>query len=160
MKKLLLLLSALFALSNTAFSQSSHVKNATAKPSTLVKLGDVIMVNGTMGVVFQINEEGNHGTIVSLSQTKCNWNDAMAWCVSLGNNWRMPSIKELVKICRFNKAASDFNRAINNEAELFGWYWSLNECDLENAWGMGLNRGSVTSANKSHEAYVRAVCYF
>lgn len=50
-------------------------------------------------------------------ERKLNWNDAIEYCQSLGNGWRLPTIEELKEIYKNDrqKSSSDFN---------CGYYWS------------------------------------
>ena len=59
------------------------------------KVGDLYDVNGRKGVVFVVSEDGLHGRIISLKQINATPSEAMEWCKTLGDNWRLPTMVEL-----------------------------------------------------------------
>ena len=59
------------------------------------KIGDVVMVDGELGVVFAVTTDGQHGKVVSVPETICGFDKAAAWCSNLGSSWRLPTRDEL-----------------------------------------------------------------
>lgn len=127
MKKLLILVCALFALSATSFAQKKW------------QIGDIYDVDGTKGIVFAVTEDGAHGRILSFDQLiGCWWDEAKQWCSEFGEGWRLPTVQELQIICILSKDL-DFNQALLfANAQPIIWseeaYWSGEEYDSEKAW--------------------------
>ena len=86
MKKIFILICTLFIAANV----SAQTR----------KVGDIIMVNGELGVVFAVTTDGQHGKAMSVSETECNWDKAKKWCADLGGGWRLPTKDELLIIYR------------------------------------------------------------
>ena len=62
------------------------------------KVGDLYDVDGKRGVVFDVSEDGTHGTIIALTQPEgiMTWYKAMEWGKQLKDGWYIPSHKELL----------------------------------------------------------------
>jgi hypothetical protein len=100
------------------------------------------------------------GGIMTLEWSKenigpMNWNEAIKYCNSLGNGWRLPTIEELFTLVDYSKhhPASSDNRIIA------AYYWSstpsagLSDC----AWSVSFNYGGIYYGYKSSNLCVRAV---
>jgi len=84
------------------------------------------------------------------------WEEAMEYAASLGNRWRLPTIKELISIVDFNTC----NPACKIKDCISSYYWSSssdhNDLD-DNAWFVHFNRGRVDISYKINLYYVRCV---
>lgn len=149
MKRLLILLGALLALSSTSFAQRHQV-------------GDIVMINGEFGVVYAVTSDGLHGKAMSVAETYCDWASAKKWCSQLGSGWKLPLKSDLQTI--WNK----FER-INLVLEANGytevkanWYWTSEEYedDRDRAWNVDMYNGHASRNNKNNISYVRAVSAF
>jgi hypothetical protein len=156
MKKLLILVCALFALSATSFAQKKW------------QIGDIYDDDGTKGIVFAVTEDGAHGRILSFDQLiiGCSWDDAKQWCSELGEGWRLPTVQELHIILILGKDL-DFNQALLFAgaqpiiwSELAG-YWSGEEYYSEYAWRVIMAEGGDDLPfEKSNDCLARAVFAF
>lgn len=145
MKRLLLTCAALIIFTATAFAY---------------KVGDIIMVGGEMGVVFAVTTDGQHGKVMSVSQTKCSWEQAKAWCAQYGRGWRLPKIDEL-KVIYNKKEALNSALSANGYEVVSGGYWSSEEYGSDYAWGVGMRIGSPDHVDKNSYTFsVRAVSAF
>ena len=145
MKKIFILICALFVMANV----SAQTR----------KVGDIVMVGGEFGVVFAVTTDGQHGKAVSVSQTKCNLNDAKAWCANLGRGWKLPTKDELLIIYR-KKSAINSVLSTNGYTQLMGFYWSSEASSEFCAWLVGMLNGNTLSDGKYFYHYVRAVSAF
>ena len=125
------------------------------------RVGDIIMLNGELGVVFAVTADGQHGKVMSVSETCCTWDNAKKWCANLGRDWRLPTKDELQVISRKKSA-------INSVLSTNGYtilpivyaYWSLELFDEFRAWFVSMRDGSTYRYDKDDYAYVRAVAAF
>ena len=126
------------------------------------KVGDILAVNGELGVVFVVTPDGQHGKVMSVTEINCNWHDAKSWSLNLGNGWKLPTKDELLMICK-NKDA------INLSLQTIGYnllgvesYWSSDVCENHEpgAWIVGMRNGNTYRYNKSDISGVRAVSAF
>ncbi len=93
---------------------------------------------------------------------KMKWENALEYCENLRlggkNDWRLPTIKELVSIVKEGKLdpAIDTKYFPNTASS---WYWSssTDASDPEDAWHMGFLYGYVKHNTKSNTYYVRCV---
>ena len=159
-----LLLAAILALGAVmAFKYLSQSNNSPAQPqeSGYYRIGDVYDVNGKMGVVFVVSEDGKHGKIVSLTQPskKKTWNEAFAWGRNLSGGWYLPSRDELLAIYKVKNKLNATLSAVGSE--LKNWfYWSSTEYDEFCAWDVYLDDGFTSGSRKDFNHYVRAVSAF
>ena len=72
------------------------------------------------------------------------WEEAVEYCKSLGDNWRLPTIEECFLI--YN------NKLIDNNI-----YWSSTEFGSKFAWYFFFSYGYANYGNKNYTYYVRAV---
>lgn len=78
------------------------------------------------------------------SLNKMTWYEAIEYCKSLGEGWRLPTISEMFYIHENNFITEDY-------------YWSSTENDYNYAWGFIFNDGNAFNSNKYSTYYVRAV---
>lgn len=147
-KQLLLSIYALFIVAGASAQQSWHI-------------GDSYDVNGKKGVVFAISSGGQHGKILSLSQssTITTWNQAISWINSMNYGWRLPSKDELVAIY---KVKSILNETLTPEGLLINdwWYWSITPFNEDSTWLTYMGDGSSSFYYKTGEGFARAVADF
>lgn len=90
---------------------------------------------------------------------------AALWCRSLGEEWYMPTLGEmiyLIKIANLEEGDDGpISEALSKHGgdELEGWYWSSSEEDDENAWNIK-DSGNIGTEEKDKELNVRAVRAF
>lgn len=90
---------------------------------------------------------------------------AALWCRSLGEEWYMPTLGEmiyLIKIANLEEGDDGpISEALSKHGgdELEGWYWSCSEEDDENAWNIK-DSGNIGTEEKDKELNVRAVRAF
>ena len=75
------------------------------------------------------------------------WDEAVAYCKSLGKGWRLPTIQELWHIYENENLRKEFNAA---------HYWSSSEVNANLAWYFYF-LGVAYYGNKYYTNYVRAV---
>lgn len=125
------------------------------------KIGDLVYRNGKPGIVVVLYDDaGEHGLLVSVEETQCDWSAAKSWCANLGSGWKLPSKSQLLMIYR-NKAK------INAALEARGWgvlldlYWSSDAYDADCAWFVDMSNGYTGGNYKNRDYYyVRAVSAF
>jgi hypothetical protein len=76
------------------------------------------------------------------------WNDAVAWCRSLGNGWRLPDRQELLMLYEQRYLIGGFGSYC---------YWSSSEGSSGYAWEQSFGSGGQSYNDKSNAARVRAV---
>lgn len=147
MKRLLILLGALLALSSTSFAQRRQV-------------GDIVMINGEFGVVYAVTSDGLHGKAMSVAETLCDWASAKKWCSQLGGGWKLPLRSDLQTI--FNKR-DKINQVLkaNGYTKVQGdMYWTSEDYNKDGAWGIDMYFGPTYSCSKFDHNCVRAVSAF
>ena len=123
--------------------------------SQTYEVGDVLTINGVKGVIFEVSDGGRHGKIMSSQEIFCNWNRAKSWSVGLGTNWRLPSVDEMLTICRnLNKIF------LNKPCKINGAYWTREEYGTGRAWRISSGNRDSSHAPKEYEYNVRAVSAF
>lgn len=134
-----------------------HVQIEWNEPKYSV--GDIIMVGGELGVVFAVTSDGEHGKVMSVSQTECSWYKAETWCTRYGSSWRLPSVSELKII---SKKCDVLNSALtaNGYEILDESIWSSDEYDSDDAWLVYMYGGSTGNFGKGYNYGVRAVSAF
>jgi len=83
------------------------------------------------------------------------WEEAMEYAASLGNRWRLPTIKELISLIDYN----EFGPAckIKNFCSSYYWSSSSHAHGSSDAWYVHFGYGIVYSSNKGYHDYVRCV---
>ena len=157
MKKILCCL--LVAVMLSACGGDSKQENAPRKDGEK-RVGDIVMVDGEFGVVFAVTTDGKHGKAMSISETKCNWDDAEKWCANYGVGLRLPSLDELQEIYR-KKSAINSALSGNGYTTLSnGWYWASESNGEVCAWSVYMGDGDTHDYRKLNYHYVRAVSIF
>ena len=82
------------------------------------------------------------------SKKNLTWEEAKAYCKSLGDGWRMPTRVELLLMYEAKEEIGGF---ANND------YWSSTEVAGTNAWTQDFHDGFQTFNGKSYTDSVRAV---
>ena len=123
------------------------------------RVGDIIMVNGEMGIVYAVTSDGQHGNVVSVTEGEGNWEAAKQWCAQYGRDWRLPSKDELVVIHRKRDVLNPILTA-NGYTELSYWCWSSTESNSYCAWLVNMYNGYTFDLSKYDGGYVRAVSAF
>lgn len=136
------------------------VKPPQYNPNTVYKVGDKLTLNGVVGVVFDVDASGKHGRVLSAMSVVCDWEDAMIWCDSLGENWYLPTMDELYIIYK-SKDVIDYalykigyNRLLNQG------YWSREVVKDVYAFTLNIFDGTMSQCPKWNKQPVRAVCDF
>lgn len=62
------------------------------------EVGDYYNFNGDKGVVVEVNDTKQHGTIMSLESYHTSGDDANGVSTEIGDGWYVPSIEELVNM--------------------------------------------------------------
>jgi len=80
------------------------------------------------------------------------WQEAMEYALSLGDGWRLPTIKELISIIDCDPACKIDNCRSS-------YYWSSTPYANFSSYACGVNfyNGYVYYSNKSYNSYVRCV---
>lgn len=129
-------------------------------PEKRYKVGDLYDENGKKGVIFEVDASGEHGKILSLEETNCDWNMAKKWCMSLGKSWYLPTKEELLSVFVHKDV---INKTLSEKGYIElrnSWYWSQSGYDEFCAWNVYMYDGSTFYGNKNFDLYVRAVSAF
>lgn len=150
MKKFLLLIIALCAI----FTLSAQT----------YKVGDIYDVNGKKGVVFEVSEDGKHGTIIALTQPEgiMPWAKAMEWGKQLKDGWYIPSHKELLALLSACEVVNERLQEVGEKLTMHSshFYWSTTEFDKDCIWVVCMMTGSSGGSYKKNPFNVRAVSKF
>ena len=76
------------------------------------------------------------------------WDEAVQYCKSLGEGWRLPTIQELWYIYEEKELKKEFSSAS---------YWSSTDFIDINAWYFFFSIGLAGNSDKTSTCYVRAV---
>ncbi len=125
------------------------------------KVGDIITVNGAVGVVFEVSDDGQHGKVMSVSTTKCTWGKAKVWSSRYGNGWRLPNKSELIMIYK-NKDILTSALSANGYLKLGNatGCWAQEEYNSDCAWYVSMYDGGTYIDSKNYSTCVRAVSAF
>lgn len=154
-------------------------------PTPKYKVGDKIVINGKIGIVFKITDGGKHGKAVSCKETTASWCvkndldiDTGALSVSNGNEntlkiQEMPLWKERFPAFSWCKSlGEDWYLPAIEEVEQFTKkhfhnnsydierYWSSTEKDKQTAYYKFITGGYPYPGSKAKNRYVRAVAVF
>ena len=152
------------------------------RPAESYAFGDIVTVDGSVGIVFYASEDIVYIMSVEQASTKWStehvytdaddynngahntnviksidgWEDkypAFKWCADLGENWYLPAINELQAIYEA-KDALNATLSANGYTSLYGdYYWS----STEGANGLSFSEGYLSSYAKGNTFNVRAV---
>ena len=126
----------------------------------IYQLGDYYNRNGKRGVVIEISNGGRNGKILSLNDTKCDWEDAKQWCRNHGTGWYLPSKYELLAIYQNKQNVNCWLKKYKGGTLENSYYWSSTEYDSGLAWYVSMNYGFTDLSTESLDYYVRAVSAF
>lgn len=119
------------------------------------------------------NEEDANSSLVSgfnytnaiLTQLGTSQAPAAAWCKSLGSQWYLPTVGELIYLFKIANLGDDESGPISTTLTskgggyFNGWYWSCSEQEKDEAWNVSAS-GRCSSEDKKEELKVRAVRAF
>jgi hypothetical protein len=116
-----------------------------------------VVINGIVYVPKELEKEKKVEPIIveknykfevhpAKSINKLQWDDAVAYAKSLGDDWRLPTIEECFIM-------------YNHKVITTGNYWSSTEYGTSSAWFFYFNFGTAANGYKSLTYYVRAVKY-
>ena len=148
--------------SETKQEEINATQESASKKESEKRVGDIIMVNGEMGVVFTVTADGQHGKVMSVSQIeKCIWNDAKAWCANLGQGWKLPTKDELLVIYSRKSVINSALSANNYQLiDANACYWSSDK-EVDNyMWIVSMENGETDGEGKYNHDSVRAVSAF
>lgn len=150
MKKLLILIIALCA----TFTLSAQT----------YKVGDYYNVGGKRGVVFEVSEDGKHGTIIADSGPVelMTWYKAMEWGKQLKDGWYIPSHKELMTLLEVHEVVNEKLQEVGQKLTMHPsfFYWSTTEFNADCVWVVCMKTGSTGGSYKGNPFNVRAVSKF
>ena len=133
MRKLLILIGALFTISNLS--------------AQVYKVGDYYNVDGKKGVVFEVSEDGKHGTIIALTQPEgiMPWAKAMEYGNQLKDGWYIPSHKELMALLGVHEVVNEKLQEVGEKLTMHSshFYWSTTEFDKDCIWVVCMMTGST-----------------
>ena len=128
------------------------------------KVGDYYNVDGKKGVVFEVSEDGRHGTIIADSEPegKMTWHKAMEWGKQLKDGWYIPSHKELLTLLEVYEVVDKKLREIGRKLTITpnSFYWSTTEFNADCVWIVCMATGSNGGSYKGNPFNVRAVSKF
>jgi hypothetical protein len=136
------------------------------KPAVIRKVGEIIEINGTDGVVFAITDGGAHGKVLSLAEYNEGYEGATyaavtKWCSSLGKGWRMPTKNELLAIYKKSKKLrAAISWAEYEVPDLEGEYLSSTKVDATHRWRVDVQYGYSYHQADGSRILARAVCEF
>lgn len=128
------------------------------------KVGDIYDTDGKKGVVFEVSEDGKHGTIIALTQPKdfMTWAKAAEYGKQLKDGWYIPSHKELLALLSVrdvvNERLQEVGQLLTMHPSYF--YWSTTEFDEYCMWVVCMMTGSSGGSYKLNPFNVRAVSKF
>jgi len=122
------------------------------------------------GIVFMVDETGQHGVVCAVSDAsgKFKWNNAISFCNNYSlteggityDDWYLPSRDELNEMC-LNKSAINEAATANGGGNFNSFYWSSTEPNSYQAWAHDFRYGTQYYPGKTYPPiYVRAVRAF
>lgn len=153
------------------------------RPAESYAFGDIVTVDGSVGIVFYASEDIVY--IMSVEEASTMWSTehvdtyaddytngayntnviksidgweekypAFKWCADLGENWYLPAINELQAIDEV-KDVLNATLSANGYTSLSGWYWS--STDNYDTYLFNFSNGNWNIGNKNNTNNVRAV---
>lgn len=176
-------------LGDNEYESNSEVTGYTVYIKTY-KVGDYYDDGTKQGVVFAVSDDGRHGKIISIDQTKTQWckesNNAVG-VLSISNGkantdsimarndapnypaftWCRAKGKEWYlpskeELQLLSKVKDKVNKTLQDKSTggVNGFYWSSTEDDEFYAWGVYMGYGGTGNYAKDYSHYVRAVSAF
>ena len=100
-------------------------------PACKFKIGDTYDKKGVRGIIFEINETGKSGKIISSEPAiECSWEDVNKQKIRINPGWRIPTIEELENII-INHSSS-----LNCKKKKNIIFWSTTQKDSVNQRGI------------------------
>lgn len=149
-----------------------EVRSFTTKKVPQYNIGDFYpQDNAPIGIVWWTDSTGEHGKLLSLTQTSKTWNSAFTWCTNYGSTWSLPSAYDfglLVTALINNNNYSKMNSKLRESGYdiLQGVYWSSGENYMDNTEAYafvienGNNMGNKITRAKKGNGLVRAIRTF
>lgn len=111
------------------------VQVVTDAKADKTKIGYKFEYNGVKAII--IKASGNQYVLAAIDSTYGTWEEAMAYCQTLGYEWRLPSSTE------FNNISSQL---------LENRYWTIEEVDNDKAkfYNWSFNKAYICQKDKSH----------
>ena len=160
--------------------------NGIERPAESYAFGDIVTVDGSVGVVFYASEDIVY--IMSVEEASTKWSTeyvdtdaddytdgayntnviksidgweekypAFKWCADLGENWYLPAQAELYAIYEI-KDALNATLSANGYTSLSGdYYWSSTDSYSISAFTLNFSNGVRNGSNKGYSISVRAV---
>ena len=154
---------ALFAFTEKDTKSASKSNTELGASDGRYEVGDYYNCDGKEGVVFATSNGGRNGEIVSLYETKANWDEAKQWCLNHGSGWKLPSESDLHTIAAdLDKINGTFN-IIGRKIRVDASYWTGVEVSdiAESAFLVSMHgRTGREWDHKSAHHRVRAVSSF
>lgn len=156
----------------------NHYTHYTEIKYPSFKIGDRYSQDGKEGIIFVVSDDGQHGKIVSIDETKCFWSTKWEETGASDENDGMKNLRMIQAIEGWHekypafawcadKGKGWYLPALNELKVLFesgvlvlNWYWSSTECSYNYAWFVSVYDGGTHSYNKYSNSYVRAVSVF
>jgi hypothetical protein len=137
MKKLLILIAALFTISTLS--------------AQVYKVGDYYDADGKKGVIFEVTEDGKHGKIIAEKQPveKMTWHKAMEFGQQLKDGWYIPSYDEFEVLLDRLDVVGNKLQEVGVKAPHF--CWSTTEFGADCAWCVSMrtdSKGGFYKGNK------------
>lgn len=119
------------------------LKNQSLAPKRFVQRG---ILDTKTNLEWHLNT--NHGRMP--------WQDAMDYCQSLGDGWRLPTIEEFKELIEGMKLPSEElnKQGFQNVTPVRYWSSSIYADGTSSAWGVGMYGGYADSYYRSDSYYV------
>ncbi len=105
-------------------------------------------------------DDGKANTDEVVSRSDRNEYQAFVWCRNKGNDWYLPSKRELETIYKNESKINQTLSAKNGEKLIVDWHWSSTEDNENFARYVNMDNGNTYLTNKYYDEYVRAVSAF
>lgn len=175
---------------DVACDNENESNSEVTVPTKTYKVGDYYDDGTKRGVVFAVSDDGRHGKIISIDQTKTQWrkkSDNAVGVLSISNGkantdaimdredapnypaftWCRAKGKEWYlpskeELELLYKVKDEVNKTLQDKSTgvLKGFYWSSTEDDEFRAWYVSMSNGDTYNAYKYGNFYVRAVAAF
>ena len=140
---------------------TTTTQEVVAQEESKKQIGDMVKVNGQLGIVFELTPDCRHGKVMSANQISCDWYDARIWCSNLGKDWRLPTQKELLAVYKNKKVVNSVLEAnYFRPIPKYSWYWTSETFYDEDAWLIFMFGGDAPMFNKNEKHNVLAVACF